>query len=308
MWSGEREARRVNREMESPPSSRRALVLLAVGAAAGVALAASGLIAVKPGSSLPHGAAAQVNGELIRSEDYERTLAGVAGDRRDGLAAADRRRVLDRLIDEELLVQRGLELGLARHDRKVRADLSAAVIAAVVADSEDVQPTPAQLQTFYDENRTFFTRPGRVRLRQVLILPGAGADDAAARERATEASRRLRAGEAFDGVRAALGDAEVSPLPDALLPAEKLIDYIGPTALQAALGLAAGEVSDPVRSGAGYHVLQVAERQADVTPPLAEIQPQVVAELRRRAGDHALRAYLDDLRARAKVVVDSSVQ
>jgi hypothetical protein len=35
----------------------------------------------------------------------------------------------------------------------------------------------------------------------------------------------------------ALGDPEISPLPDALLPAEKLIDYIGPTALKAALAI-----------------------------------------------------------------------
>lgn len=298
----------MNRTIESPAQSRRALTLLALGAAAGVALAASGLVTVKPGSSLPDGAAARVNGELIRSEDYERTLAGLAGDRRDGIAADDRRHVLNRLIDEELLVQRGVELGLARHDRKVRADLSAAVIASVVAESEDVQPTPTELRAFYDENRAFFTRPGRLRLRQVFIQPGAAMNETAAHERAEQATRRLRAGEPFDAVRAALGDTEISPLPDALLPAEKLIDYIGPTALQAALGLAGGEVSDPVRSGTGFHVLQMVERQTDVTPPFAEIQPQVLAEFRRGAGDRALRSYLDDLRTRATIVVDPSLR
>jgi parvulin-like peptidyl-prolyl isomerase len=294
--------------MQLQDSSRRPVVLLALGAGVGIVLAASGLVTFRPNaaSSLPRGAAARVNGEVIREEDYQRTLSGVANDRRDSVDADQRRQVLDRLIDEELLVQRGIELGLPRRDRKVRADLTAAVIASVIADTEDVQPTPAELQTFYDENRAFFTRPGRLRLRQVFI--GAGADDAAARDRAAEASRRLRAGEAFETVRAALGDSEISPLPDALLPVEKLIDYLGPTALKAALPLAAGEVTDPVKSGTAYRVLQVVERQADVTPPLAEIQPQVVTELRRRAGDHALRAYLNDLRARAKVVVDPNLQ
>ena len=38
-------------------------------------------------------------------------------------------RVLDRMIDEELLGQRGLDLGLVRADRRVRADLVSAVIA-----------------------------------------------------------------------------------------------------------------------------------------------------------------------------------
>lgn len=294
----------------NPPRQRLSLGLLALGAAAGVVLAAAGLVGLKrnEASSVPAGAAARVNGELIRSADYERTLAGLAGDRRDGIDADQRRRVLDRLIDEELLVQRGMELGLARHDRKVRADITAAVIASIVAETEDVQPTPAQLQAFYDENRAFFTRSGRLRLRQVVVRPAADASADAARARATEASRRLRAGEAFAAVRDALGDAEVSPLPDALLPAEKLIDYLGPTALQAALALGPGEVSDPVRSGTGYHILQIIDRQADTTPRLAEIEPQVVAEFQRRAGDRALRAYLDDLRARANVAVDPDLQ
>jgi parvulin-like peptidyl-prolyl isomerase len=295
--------------MEPQATSRRAPILLAIGAAIGIVLAATGLVNVKrQGSALPLGVAARVNGEIIRSADYQRTLAGVASDRRDGVDAGERRQVLDRLIDEELLVQRGIELGLPRHDRKVRADLTAAVIASAIAGSDDVQPTESQLQAFYDENRGFFTRPGRLRLRQVFFGAATDGNDGAVRARAAEASRRLRAGEAFGTVREALGDPEVSPLPDALLPAEKLIDYLGPTVLKAALALAAGEVSDAVRSGTGYHVLQVIERQPDVTPPLAEIRSQVVTECRRRAGDQALRAYLNDLRARATIAVDPKLQ
>jgi len=47
----------------------------------------------------------------------------------------------------------------------------------------------------------------------------------------------------------------------------------------------------------------VVERQPDAEPPLADIRPQVVAEFRRRAGERALRAYLDELRANADVVL-----
>ena len=47
---------------------------------------------------------------------------------------------------------------------------------------------------------------------------------------------------------------------------------------------------------------QMVERQADSARALADIKPQVLAEYRRGAGERALRAYLDDLRARADVV------
>lgn len=278
---------------------------MALGALAGVGLAGAGLVHPlrMAGPALPSDAVARVNGVVIRAEDYERVVAGLAQDRRDGIDAAQRRHVLDRLIDEELLVQRGLELGLARHDRQVRSDLTAAVIAAVVGQRDDAAPTDIALQAFYDAHRDFFAQPGRLRLRQIFCRVATGADDAAALARAQQASRHLQAGEAFGAVRTALGDAEVSPLPDALLPPAKLLDYLGPTALHAALALRAGEVSDPVRASAGYHVLQVIERQGDTDRAFAEIKAQVLAEFRRLNGEQALRAYLDDLRARADVMI-----
>jgi parvulin-like peptidyl-prolyl isomerase len=290
---------------EQPPRSRLGLLLLTLGAVTGIAVAAAGLLG--PGltvsSALPAGAVARINGQVIRGEDYERVVAGLASDRRDGIDDSQRRLVLDRLIDEELLIQRGLELGFARQDRKVRADLTAAVIASVVTEHEDLQPSDAELQAFYDTHRDFFTQPGRLRLQQIFCRVPTPTDDPPALARAQEAARRLRGGEAFAAVHVELGDAEIAPLPDALLPPAKLVDYLGPTPLQTALNLDAGAVSDPVRSGSGYHVLRVLERQSDTTPAFADIKPQIVAEFRRSTGERALRAYLDTLRARAEVVV-----
>ncbi len=283
----------------------RGSVLLAIGAGAGVALAATGLVAssVTRGRGLPPGAVARVNGALLRADDYTRSLDALERDRRGGAEPADRRFVLDRLIDEELLVQRGLELGLARQDARVRRDLTAAVIDAVVTEHEDGTPPDADLEAFYRRERDFFARPGRLRVRQLWCRADTAADAPSAEARARAAAASLRAGEDFAGVRARLGDPEIAPLPDALLSPAKLLDRLGPTALRAALELEAGAVSDPVRSATGYHVLQVVEREAEWVPPREEIGDEVVAEYRRRRGERALRAYLDGLRARADVEI-----
>ena len=283
----------------------RGSVLLAIGAGAGVALAATGLVAsgVTRGRGLPPGAVARVNGALLRADDYTRSLDALERDRRGGAEPADRRFVLDRLIDEELLVQRGLELGLARQDARVRRDLTAAVIDAVVTEHEDGTPSDADLEAFYRRERDFFARPGRLRVRQLWCRADTAADAPSADARARAAAASLRAGEDFAGVRARLGDPEIAPLPDALLSPAKLLDHLGPTALRAALELEAGAVSDPVRSATGYHVLQVIEREAEWVPPREEVADEVVAEYRRRRGERALRAYLDGLRARAEVEI-----
>lgn len=99
----------------------RATGVLAAGALLGLAAAGAALLAPRAGpAALPDDVVAVVNGAPVRSADYRRAVAALAADRRDPLGDADRRFVLERLVDEELLVQRALELGLARHDRRVR--------------------------------------------------------------------------------------------------------------------------------------------------------------------------------------------
>jgi hypothetical protein len=271
--------------------------------AAGVIAAAAGLLSAPAGRPLPSDAVARVNDTLIRREEYDRTVAATAQDRREPLREEDRRRILDRLIDEELLVQRALELGLASTDRKIRADLASAMIAATTEEHGDVEPDETELRRFYEENLDFFSGPGRLRLRQVFVRVPSGGDTDAALDRARRAAQRLRAGEAFAEVRGDLGDPELAPVPDTLLPPAKLRYYIGPTALQTAIALDPGGISEPVRSSMGYHVLQVVERQPDRAPPFAEIRHEVVVEFRRRAGEEALRRYIADLRRRADVAV-----
>ena len=62
-------------------------------------------------------------------------------------------------------------------------------------------------------------------------------------------------------------------------------------------------MSEPIRSGMGYHLLQLVERELPRTPELSEIGDQVRAEWVRRAGDRALREYLDGLRDQAEIAI-----
>jgi hypothetical protein len=275
---------------------------LTLGALAGLALASYGLLA-GPASregAVPVDAVALVNGEPIPREAYARLVARVESERGRPLEPEERRRLLDRLVEETLLVQRGLALGLARHDVGVRRSLSSAVLQSITAETSSLELEPSRVEAFYAENRDYFAEPGRMRARH-LRVPIADGDEPGARGRAERAAIRLRGGDPFESVEAELGVRPIAPLPDAPLPAHKIGDYLGSTLLARLARMEPHEVSEPVRVGDAFHVLALLERQNDAAPPLSEIEPEVRAEMRRRAGDEALRAYLDDLRAESEV-------
>jgi parvulin-like peptidyl-prolyl isomerase len=277
---------------------RRARWLLALGAATGLAVAAASIVAGPRREAPPPDAVATVNDVAISRDDYLRALGGLASDRRTPLDEADKRHVLDRLVDEELLLQRGLALGIARRDRTVRAQLVSATMDLLA--STTAEPSRDELHAFYDAHTEYFTEPGRLRVRQVLVrTEGRREDDA--RERAQTAARRLRAGDPFDAVRADVGDEETAPIPDTLLPAAKLREYVGETAMTAALERDLGETTDPVRSSMGFHVLQVTERTPPTVPPFDDVVDRVRIERRRRADEATLRTALAALRRAARV-------
>lgn len=284
--------------------SARPRLLLAAGATAGLLLAAIDLVGVgRNAPALPDGVIADVNGTPVQAVDYDRALSALAADRRTPLSDDDRRRVLDRLIDEELLVQKGLDLGLARRDRRVRADIVASVVESAVAEAATRQASDQELRAFFTTHRAQFSRPGRVRVRQILVRVSGATDDDAAQRRGAEATQRLRAGEDFTSVASALGDAPLVELPAGKLDPATIREYLGPTVARTVSELDVGSPSDPVRSAAGYHVVEVVEREPDVVPELDEIADEVRTELRRQAEDDALRAYVDELRGAGDVRV-----
>jgi parvulin-like peptidyl-prolyl isomerase len=292
-------APRENARAAGPQGERRARGLLALGAAVGLALAAASLLSTPAGNGgLPDGVVARVNNATVRAEEYQRLVAALASDRRNPLSDADRLHVLDRLIEEELLVQHAVDLGLLHTDRRVRADLVSAVLGSLSAAADGYEPEPDEVEEFYAENRDYFATPGRLWVRELYIArDGEGMD----LEKASQASARLRGGEALESVREALADQPVAPLPAAPLPPAKLREYLGPTALSVALQLEPGQVSEPVPTPQGYLVLVMVERSENRARELEAVEVQVRAEMRRRAGDRLLRERLDALRARADV-------
>jgi len=285
------------------PDSKRAQFLLALGMVVGLALALSSIL--EPGSRnrgpLPEGVAAVVNGREISQEGLESAVRGLAADSQNPIGEAERRHVLDRLIEEELLVQRAVELGLNVKDKSIRNRLVSAMIETIVSGVDQQEFREEEVEAFFLKNRDFFSGAGRIWVRSLRFAASDDRHDTEALASAREASARLRQGESIEAVAKRLGASPSLSMPEGLLPPAKVREYLGPTPTRAALGLNPGEVSDPVRGGSAYFVLQMVARTPPFSPSLSAVEPQVRAEMRKRAGDEQLKAYLNMLRNRAEI-------
>ena len=169
-----------------------------------------------------------------------------------------------------------------------------------VADVSDVE-----LERFYAENEARLTLPEQVRVRHILLKwkpMGTQDDRAAIREQMKPILERARAGEDF-----------------AALAAEYSEDFstksnggdtglFGPGTMvpefeQVAFSLDVGEVSDPVNTVFGVHILKLEERQEARLLPLDEVREQLRDYIREEKMEAAVEAKIDELRAAADVQV-----
>src|SRR5262245_27676424 len=101
----------------SQAHTRRSLTLLAAGALVGLAIAGYGLFTAQGTAthSIPPEAIATVNGRLILRTDFVTQVQTQFGITFKESTREQRERVLQDMIDEELMVQRGLEADLASY-------------------------------------------------------------------------------------------------------------------------------------------------------------------------------------------------
>lgn len=239
------------------------------------------------GDKLPADALARVNDRLISRESFQRAVARM-GTERD--ADEENAWVLQRLVDDELLLQRGLELGMAQSDPTVRNAIINSLVASVTAEADAATPSDEELEQFLVDNAERFSYVAR------LSIAAWQSDEENIAQSFVMALR--------DDGSAPISDA-IGPLPGlpaGLAPVDHLRDYLGPGITAAAADMPVGSSAVFARRGR-WLVVQVLEKESAVVTDLAPIRNQVLLDYRRRLAESTLRDYLDDLRRRADVIV-----
>ena len=134
---------------------------------------------------------------------------------------------------------------------------------ALTVDDSEVSVSEDEVRQVYDERVDELIRPASARVNMVSIsLRPSVADSLAARERAAALADRVRGGEDFAEVAIAESADSISGV-DGGFMGKRPTSAFDPRLAEVAADAPLGQVTDPVETPFGLHVLQVDERTAD---------------------------------------------
>ncbi len=234
---------------------------------------------------------ARVGDIEISREKYLLQLEGLNLDKRAPLKEEDRAFVLERMIEEELLIQRAKDLGMFSTNTMIRGAIVQQMINMIISENSLDIVSTSQLKEFYEANKGFFTSADRLRLKQIYFSDEKGG----ALERAQNAYLYLVQGNNLDVIDSK-SDESALEVPNTLMTLSKVREYIGPSLMQIAKMLKPGEFTSPKKVIGGYKIIVLLERRDASPPDFKEIRDRVKSEYQKRKDDEALRDYLNKLK------------
>lgn len=236
-----------------------------------------------------------------------------------------RRAVLDAIVERRLLVAKARQLSLSVTPAELEDAVSARTrTISDVPEGTHIPPrdelrarTEEQLlverllirevaarvalglddaKAYYDAHKDEFRREEEVRILQVLV---------ATRPEAEALQREITRGVDFRRLA-----REQSIAPDAEQGGDlgwSPRSGLPPELADVAFALKKGQVSDVVQSPFGFHLLKLVERREPTVRPFTDVERALERRLRREAVAKAQVAYVDGLRAEAKITVDEIV-
>lgn len=292
-------------------NNRRSFVLLGLGAIIGLCIAGYGLFtaAGTATNTVPPEYVALVNQRPIYRSDYLAQLQTTFSVSLDEATPEQKQKVLEDMISEELLVQRGLEVDLASYDPDVRNALVSGVELQMYADVLAKQPSEDELKAWYEQHREQYSSLGVFQLRDLVLNVDSGETSDAFNQRAQAAVAALRAGKNIDSVmqqykmrdslhlqqggKADLGDifefAAEANLPPAVFATAKKLE--------------AGQVSEPiVVDTEGTHVVVMIKRRQSEPLDFAAVRSRVWTDIKNADQEKVRSSTLNYLRSKSEIL------
>jgi peptidyl-prolyl cis-trans isomerase C len=227
------------------------------------------------------------------------------------MSSEDQPRMLDLIIERTLFAEEARALGMDK-DEAVRIAISDTVdnlLAAVYINGHvlpGVQVSEAEIKGYYESHKNLFQKGETVRARHILLRvgPQAPADEVRAIEaRAQEVKQRLDAGEDFAELARTYSEDTGTKMNGGDLG---YFDAKGkvPVLSDAAFRMKVNEISSPIRSSVGYHILQVIDRKPPGTKTFDDVRGEIHSQILRERRIEAAKTARKQLEEKYHLSID----
>jgi len=219
---------------------------------------------------------ARAKGLTITDEEFQRAMAQVRGSRAPNASLEN---VSDRVIREELVIRKLL-------DFEVRRNLMVG---------------PGELLAYYEKSQDQFRDPPEYHLRQILLVPQFDDTEETLTRKATDLLGKIQAGQLFAEVAQLHSDGPESVRGGDLGYVRKaeLLDSLGNALDQ----LEPGDVSLPIRSTMGIHILMLEEIKPGEVQSFEQVKAMIHTRLTQKKVQDAQKEWLSSLKDKAYIEI-----
>lgn len=163
--------------------------------------------------------------------------------------------------------------------------------------------TDEEAKKFYEENKTEFQQPETVKASHILFRVSKDDSEDVVNQKlkaAQGAETRAKKGEDFTALAKELSEepgAKESGGDLGFFPKDRMV----PEFAEVAFTEKVGDISDPVRTQFGWHVIKVTDKKGAGTLPYDEVKEQLIGYLKNKKQEEAAQELLKSLRDSAKI-------
>lgn len=278
------------------------------------------------------------NGFYVEYRNSKGVAVGARGDQL-GLLTQLRQEAMDLLIEQALVWQAaeraGIEADAAEAEKNIadvravfdsdaafnmklqeegfteetfRQHIERMIAAKVYLDGvrlEAAEVSDADVERYYHANERRLTLPEQIRVRHILLTwkpLGTQDDRATIRKQMQPILERARSGEDFAALAEEFSDDYATRTTGGDTGLFKRGDMV-PAFEKTAFAMQPGEISDPVETSFGVHIIRFEERQEPRLLPFDEVREQLRDHVRQERMEAAVQEEIDQLRAAADITV-----
>mgnify|MGYP006249858625 FL=1 len=231
-------------------------------------------------------AIARVGEKEISRQRFEEIIKVLDDQSNSELTLEKKNLIRERLIDEELLIQRAIELDLVRNDSLVKGNVIQTMFQHIINSNELVEPSEAELREYFSKEKNYFSSGRRYKLKNYTFRNLNDAETAINLLNQSDLESFLKLVETESAI----------DLPNVFLTRQKIRDYLGPKVLDELPSLEKGGFSNIFEINEVPSIVICIDILLDNNPKFEEIAEQIKNKFIRDREDSLVKEYIENLR------------